>query len=31
MPPFTLDEGLAQTLEFEFVHHRTDDIQVISE
>lgn len=30
-PPFTLDEGLARTLEFEFVHPRTDDIQFISE
>lgn len=25
-PPFTLAEGLARTLEFEFVHPRTDDI-----
>ena len=24
--PYTLDEGLARTLEFEFVHPRTDDI-----
>lgn len=31
IPPFTLDEGLARTLEFEFVHPRTDDIQFISE
>ena len=31
VPPFTLDEGLARTLEFEFVHPRTDDIQFISE
>ncbi len=30
-PPFTLDEGLARTLEFEFVHPRTDDIRFISE
>lgn len=30
-PPFTLDEGLVRTLEFEFVHPRTDDIQFISE
>lgn len=30
-PPYTLDEGLARTLEFEFVHPRTDDIQFISE
>ena len=25
-PPYTLGEGLARTLEFEFVHPRTDDI-----
>lgn len=31
VPPFTLDEGLARTLEFEFVHPRTDDIQFVSE
>lgn len=31
IPPFTLDEGLARTLEFEFVHPRTDDIQFLSE
>lgn len=30
-PSYTLDEGLARTLEFEFVHPRTDDIQFISE
>lgn len=30
-PPYTLKEGLARTLEFEFVHPRTDDIQFISE
>lgn len=30
-PPFSLDEGIARTLEFEFVHPRTDDIQFISE
>lgn len=30
-PPFTLDEGLARTLEFEFVHPRTDDIQFVTE
>ncbi|WP_305152688.1 hypothetical protein [uncultured Duncaniella sp.] len=24
--PYSLDEGLARTLEFEFVHPRTDDI-----
>ncbi len=29
--PYTLDEGLARTLEFEFVHPRTDDIQFVSE
>lgn len=29
--PFTLDEGLARTLEFEFVHPREDDIQFVSE
>lgn len=29
--PYTIDEGLARTLEFEFVHPRTDDIQFISE
>ena len=29
--PFTLEEGLARTLEFEFVHPRTDDIQFVSE
>ena len=26
-PPFTLNEGIARTLEFEFVHLRTDDIK----
>lgn len=30
-PPYTLDEGLSRTLEFEFVHPRTDDIQFVSE
>jgi nucleoside-diphosphate-sugar epimerase len=30
-PPFTLDEGLARTLEFEFVHPRTDSITFKSE
>ncbi len=29
--PYTLDEGLARTLEFEFVHPRTDDITFKSE
>ena len=30
-PPFTLKEGLARTLEFEFVHPRTDAIEFVSE
>jgi len=30
-PPYTLDQGLARTLEFEFVHPRTDDITFKSE
>ena len=30
-PPYTLKEGLARTLEFEFVHPRTDDITFKSE
>lgn len=30
-PPYTLDEGLARTLEFEFIHPRTDDITFKSE
>ena len=30
-PPYTLAEGLARTLEFEFVHPRTDDITFKSE
>ena len=29
--PYTLGEGLARTLEFEFVHPRTDDITFKSE
>lgn len=29
--PYTLDEGLARTLEFEFVHPRTDNITFKSE
>ena len=29
--PYTLDEGLIRTLEFEFVHPRTDDITFKSE
>lgn len=31
VPPFTLKEGLARTLEFEFVHPRTDAIEFESE
>lgn len=31
VPMFTLDEGLARTLEFEFVHPHTDDVLFISE
>ena len=27
--PYSLDEGLARTLEFEFVHPRTDDIGLL--
>lgn len=30
-PPYTLGEGLARTLEFEFVHPRKDDIVFKSE
>lgn len=30
-PPYTLAEGLARTLEFEFVHPRTDDVTFKSE
>lgn len=29
--PFSIEEGLRRTLEFEFVHPRTDDIQFVSE
>lgn len=29
--PYTLGEGLARTLEFEFIHQRTDDIIFKSE
>lgn len=29
--PYSIEEGLRRTLEFEFVHPRTDDIQFISE
>lgn len=31
VPPFTLAEGLSKTLEFEFVHPRTDAIEFVSE
>ena len=31
VPPYTLKEGLARTLEFEFVHPRTDEIEFKSE
>lgn len=31
VPPFSLDEGLARTIEFEFINPREDDIQFISE
>ena len=31
IPPYTLQEGLARTLEFEFVHPRTDEIEFKSE
>lgn len=31
VPPYTLQEGLSRTLEFEFVHPRTDAIEFISE
>ena len=31
VPPYTLKEGLARTLEFEFVHPKPDDIQFVSE
>ncbi len=31
IPPFTLQEGLARTLEFEFVHPRKDNILFVSE
>lgn len=30
-PPFSLEQGLARTLEFEFLHPRTDDITFKSE
>ncbi|MBQ9254547.1 MAG: NAD-dependent epimerase/dehydratase family protein [Bacteroidales bacterium] len=31
LPPYTLKEGIARTLEFEFVHPKPDDIQFVSE
>lgn len=31
VPPYTLKEGLSRTLEFEFVHPRTDAIEFVSE
>ena len=31
VPPYTLSEGLTRTLEFEFIHPRTDDISFESE
>lgn len=31
VPPYTLAEGLSRTLEFEFVHPRTDAIEFVSE
>ncbi len=31
VPPYTLKEGLSRTLEFEFVHPRTDEIEFKSE
>ncbi len=31
VPPYTLEEGLTRTLDFEFIHPRTDDIQFITE
>lgn len=31
VPPYTLQEGLARTLEFEFVHPKTDAIEFVSE
>lgn len=30
-PPYSLEDGLARTLEFEFIHPRTDDITFKSE
>lgn len=31
IPPYTLKEGIARTLEFEFVHPKKDNIQFVSE
>ena len=31
VPPYTLSEGLTRTMEFEFIHPRTDDISFESE
>jgi hypothetical protein len=31
VPPYTLKEGLARTLEFEFVHPREDAVEFVSE
>lgn len=31
IPPYTLQEGLIRTLEFEFIHPRTDEISFVSE
>ena len=31
IPPYTLSEGLTRTIEFEFIHPRTDDISFVSE
>lgn len=31
LPPYTMEEGLRRTLEFEFVHPREDDIEFVTE
>jgi nucleoside-diphosphate-sugar epimerase len=31
VPPYTLQEGLERTLDFEFIHPHTDDISFITE
>lgn len=31
VPPYSLEEGLSRTLDFEFIHPRTDNIQFITE